>query len=232
MTFRDLQWSVANKAGLVPQEAEGLPLAVAVQITDAINTAMRYCWNRYDWPPLCTVSPVTLVPHARGSLHLPAAAAPETVFSFHEADPTVCETREVRHWQDPDGFHFAPSTSELVWMRARPAAPAFSAIDYRDDATYRAGDVVYFEAHRNCYRVKADVASVTGTAPPEASVWEAVPVPPFLGEAVKAAALALFQNTEGQHGTAALLAEAADTLLDEEIDRFEFQQARRHKPWR
>jgi hypothetical protein len=232
MNFREILWSVANKAGLVPQESDGLQIAEAVQITDAINTAMRYAWNRYDWPPVCPVSAVQLTAHSRGTRHLPIADAPETVFAFYEADPLVGNARELRNYQDPEGYHLPPDSPDTVWCRYRPAAPTYNAIDWRDDVTYRAGDVVYYEPKRNCYRVNDSVPSTVGTSPLDTGVWEEVPVPAFLAEAVKAAAFALFTSTEGQHGTAALLSSAADNLLDEEVDRFEFQQHRSHKPWR
>jgi hypothetical protein len=232
MNFREILWSVANKAGLVPQESAGLQLAEAVQITDAINTAMRYAWNRYDWPPLCPVAEFALSTHARGSKYLPIADAPETVFAFYDADPLVCNARELRNYQDPEGYHLPPDVPDTVWGRYRPSAPTYSAIDWREDVTYIAQDVVYYEPKRNCYRVKDTVPTTTGVSPLDAGIWEVVPVPEFLSEAVKAAAFALFTSTEGQHGTAALLSSAADNLLDEETDRFEFQQHRSHKPWR
>jgi hypothetical protein len=232
MNFRDILWSVANKAGLVPQESDGLQLAEAAQITDAINTAMRYAWNRYDWPPICPIAQFTLSTHARGSKFLPIADAPETVFAFYPHDPVICSTTELRTYQDPEGYHFAPDTLDAVWGRYRPAAPTYNAADWRDDVTYRAKDVVYYEPKRNCYVVKDDVETAVGRSPLDTEVWEPVPVPEFLAEAVKAAAFALFTSTEGQHGTAALLSAAADNLLDEEVDRFEFQQHRNHKPWR
>lgn len=231
VSFRDILWGVANMSGMTPQLDGGLPLPEASQITECINMALRYCWNRYDWPPLCPTLEVPVLEHARGSRYVRHEDAFETVFATWMQDPAVRSGRSLELWQDPDGYHLPPGTvADVVWMRGRPAAPRFSAVDYRAEDMYVAGDVVYFEPARDCFRAKT--SATQGTSPPDVDTWKRLVFPPFLAEPVKAAAHALFQLPEGQYGTAGILASSADTLLDEEQDRFEFQQGHQHKPWR
>lgn len=46
--FRDLLYGVAKRAGMAP-DSEGIPDAVAAEITEGLNTCYKIAWEYYDW---------------------------------------------------------------------------------------------------------------------------------------------------------------------------------------
>lgn len=240
ITFKDLLWGVARKAGLSPA-TDGLDVMVAAQITEGINTAIKLAWQYFDWPELCTVVSKTVLIHpTNGARYLPYQTGTfdfGTILAVTNTDPRLGSATHVPYRLESDGFYM-PDSGDTVWVRHRVPPPTYTDFTY-DSLAHVAGDLVYRPEDGRVYRCLTatnfnallGVSVIPPAAPPLAQWWEEVPVPAFLAEALKAGGLAAWERTEGQGGTAERIESIMLEWLDHEVDQIHLQQ-QQPKRWK
>lgn len=228
--FKIVLWSAARKLGIGP-ETDGIDKAIAAQLVDGMNTAMKLAWEYHDWPQLMTTASYTVTAHpdSGGSRYLANVTGTGqdrfgTVFNIFDGDPRKANAKRLKFLLLEDGYYLNQNAPATVWVQHRRPCPTFTDAVY-EARVYAVDEVVYVPGDGLVYRCTALVTSGNTPAPgPSVAGWTTEYFPKFLAEAVKFGAVASMNRSEGQAGTASGIEAIMVEFLDHEIDQIATQQ--------
>ncbi len=232
--FKTALWAVAAQDGCIA-EIDGLPVELAHQIAGCISRAYKYALEFYDWPEAALYTQVTLGQHPQWDVPFVPRVMPEgfppfafPIFEYGRlygvwtanpaADPSA---RPLTYRFGPDGLYLDEEVESVV-LHHRQGAPRFSAEEWNVASTYPRGKVIYHPDTEHCYLMNT---AAPGEVPvPFSDSWRVLPILSCLLEPTIEGAFALLKRSQGQAGTAAVLQDAMQHLLEQEILQFTNQE--------
>lgn len=233
--------------GVMGSEKSALAQSEAVAYFEAVNSALEWAWEAYDWPEITTIKAVTCVrypgdewpwvPWAALAEHetwpdtagTPLGAWPENPL-LHPDAPCL-EMRVVEHglWLGGPMNWSADNSGAPVWVHLRRRAPAWACDLWQEGVSYPVQGVVYdWDAGRGYFAKEL----TTGRILSNTAAWRPLEFPHVLRRVVIAKAHAiLLGGREGQASAAARKEQEALLTLQEMI-RVDAVQQRQQKQWR
>ncbi len=217
--FQELLYGLARSVGMSPEE-EGLSRTIANQMTEAINTAYKICWQFHDWPDVCPTLPVPTETEPNGAGLRLIRKKTDTVWIGELLDLTTEAGAPVNFCAAP-GCYVVGAADSTLCARFRPSAPKFTAVPWCATTRYQPGALVWDDVETgHVFQCRYPTQSLL--MEPN---WFPVPVLDCLVEATKAGARALYLQTEAQFSAATIVESAVLSLLEHEIQLVRNQQS-------
>lgn len=249
ISFQKLLDGITSRAGIDPTLPEN-SLRTAM-IADVLDDALADAWTFYPWPD--AVRTEQRVPTGSPAKLIYFVATNKTtigdVLRVFREDPS--DNPAAREWNFTQSDSRAEitdsgySAGDAVWVQFRVPVPRLTISAWSPTMSYIAGDIVFHKG--DCYMAKAPVVVTQGgqevlassgkpiaqtvaqLEPPNINAWDKQEIPEFLGEYLKAKALAALLYTDGQDQRAALQEERAENALVKAMDDFWLRRGRVHR---
>lgn len=198
-----------------------------VQFLDYFQANIRYAWENFEWPELCTEEGRPVTDDNTIDLDDGVETAIGEVLAVWDRDPDLpCGACEVGYTLGPFGVKVGPGSFDSVWVRYRYRIPDYRGDDYSGATHYVAGDQTYYPTTGRFY---VALQSAFAQAPTNDSYWEEIEIPYCLFEFVVRASYSDALLAEGMDAKATAERAKADMWLLQEIEKVSRQQRQHHR---
>lgn len=222
-SFKEVLHGIAKRLDLTPS---GLTEATTNKFAEYITSAMKLAWEFYVWPDLLDIREETVIAHptVTGANYIPRETVNRilrTVVECYDRDPRVDECAgRVGYTLRGDGLYLG-SLCKLttVFVEWRDVPPKFTDDLHIEADAYVKGELVWDEEGTgHVYKALQTVPEDTEIT--DTDYWQAVSIPHFLVEPIKAGVIGAHKQAKGEYGTARVKIEYLQEALEHEIEQF------------
>lgn len=189
----------------------------ASSIAIMFSTALEMCWEYHDWPE--TVRTEERTPVSRVIAYdQTGLTLIHNAYAVYETDPKAIATKRAVElpWEpNEEGILILKTWETTAWVTFQKTPPTFAGTAWAADATYVAGQLVYYATTGQCYKAKTDLAA--NILPTVTASWELQSIPAVLKQAAVQGAVAGLARSGGEYGVGKVRLDDMTDMLDQKI---------------